>query len=136
MEARFIVLGFPSTCVTHVAALWMRFSSPDEAEAAAQRFKACPRVQLWGNRGAEAYIVLAVEEGEGFWSDYVGEHPETSFGGVEARLVYFDRLFKPEEIRVGGEKVEGDVAPCGSVCGTCPSYGDPCSGCPSLDRFI
>jgi len=136
LEVRFLVLGFLSTRMTHVAALWMRFSSPDEAEAAAHRFKECPKVQLWGNRGAEAYIVLTVEEDGRFWSDYVGEHPEKSFGGVEARLVYFDELFKPEEMRVGREKRAGEVAPCGSVCRTCPSYGDPCGGCPSLDRFM
>lgn len=122
--------------MTHVAALWMRFGSPDEAGAAARRFKGCPKVQFWGNHDAEAYIVLAVDEDERFWSDYVGEHPDTSFGGVEARLVYFDELFKPEEIRVSHEKRGGDVAPCGSVCRTCPSYGDPCGGCPSLGRFI
>lgn len=107
--------------MTHVAALWMRFSSMDKAEAAAHRFKEYPKVQFWGNHGAEAYIVLAVDEEERFWSEYVGEHPETSFGGVEARLVYVDGLFKPEEIRVSNEKVVGDVAPCGSVCRTCPS---------------
>jgi len=122
--------------MTHVAALWMRFSSRDKAEAAAHRFKDCPKVQLWGNHGAEAYIVLAVDGEERFWSDYVGEHPEMSFGGVEAKLAYVDDLFKPEEMHVSHEKVEGEVAPCGSVCRTCPSYGDPCSGCPSLDHSM
>lgn len=91
-------------------------------------------MQFRGNHGAEVYIVLAVDEEERFWSDYVGEYPETSFGGVEARLYYVDGLFKPEEIRVSHEKVGGNVAPCGSVCNTCLTYGSPCSGCPSLDH--
>lgn len=119
--------------MTHVAALWMRFGSPEEAEAAALRFKECPKVHFWGNDGAEAYIVLAVDEDDRFWSDYVGEHPETSFGGVETRLAYVDGLFKPEDMRVSHEKRAGDVAPCGSVCRTCPSYGEPCPGCPALE---
>jgi len=119
--------------MTHVAALWMRFGSPEEAEAAALRFKECPKVQFWGNHGAEAYIVLAVDEDSKFWSDYVGEHPETSFGGVKVRLAYVDGLFKPEEMSVSHEKTGGDDAPCGSGCRTYPSYGEPCPGCPALD---
>jgi hypothetical protein len=120
--------------MTHVAALWTRFGSRDKAEAAAHRFRECPKVQFWGNHGDDANIVLAVDNDERFWSDYVGEHPETSFGGIEARLVYVDELFKPEEMRVSHEKRAGEVAPCGSVCRTCPSHGNPCSGCPSLDH--
>lgn len=118
--------------MTHVAALWMRFGSPEEAEAAALRFKECPKVHFWGNIGAEAYIVLAVDDDGRFWSDYVGEHPETSFGGVKARLTYVECI-KPTEIRVSHEKRDGEVAACGSRCRTCPTYGTPCSGCPSLD---
>jgi len=118
--------------MTHVAVLWMRFSSLEKAEAAALRFKECPKVQFWGNTGAEAYIVLAVENDGRFWSDYVGEHPETSFGGVEARLSYVECI-KPSEIRVSHEKRAGEAAPCGSMCRTCLTYGTLCSGCPSLD---
>lgn len=95
--------------------------------------KSAPKVQFWGNHGAEAYITLAVDEDERFWSDYVDEHPETSFGGVEARLAYFDGLFKPEEIQISNEKMAGDAAQCSSMCCTCPSYGEPCPGCPVLD---
>jgi len=118
--------------MTHVAALWMRFDSPEEAEVAALRFKECSKVHFWGNIGAEAYIVLAVDDDSRFWSDYVGKHPETSFGGVEARLTYVESI-KPTEIRVSHEKTEGDDAPCGSVCRTCPSYGEPCLGCPAVE---
>ena len=118
--------------MTNVAVLWMRFGSREKARAAALRFKECPKVHFWGNIGTEAYIVLAVDDDSRFWSDYVGEHPETSFGGVEARLTYVENI-KPTEIRVSHEKTEGDAAPCGSGCRTCPSYGDPCPGCPALD---
>lgn len=118
--------------MTHVAALWMRFSSRDKAEAAARRFRECPKVHFWGTDGAEAYIVLAVDEDNRFWLDYVRENPETSFGGVEARLTYVESV-KPTEIRVSHEKTEGDDAPCGSGCRTCPSYGDPCPGCPAVE---
>ena len=90
--------------MTQVAALWMRFSSRDEAVAAAHRFKECPKVQFWGNHGAEVYIVLAVDDDERFWSDYVGMHPETSFGGVEAKLTYVECI-KPKETRVSHEKM-------------------------------
>ena len=131
-EVKLLLRVFLSKPMTHVAALWMRFSSRDKAEAAAHRFRECPKVQFWGNHGAEAYIVLAVDEDGRFWSDYVVEHPETSFGGVEARLAYVEGI-KPTEIRVSHEKTEGDVTPCDSVCRTCPTYGTPCSGCPSLD---
>ena len=133
MVVKLLLRAFLSTRMTHVAVLWTRFGSRDKAEAAAHRFKECPKVQFWGNHCAEAYIVLAVDNDERFWSDYVGEHPETSFGGVEARLAYVDELFKPEEMRVSHEKRAGEVAPCGSGCRTCPSYGEPCPGCPALE---
>jgi hypothetical protein len=119
--------------MTHIAMLWIRFSSRDKAEAAAIRFKECPKVHFWGNHGSEAYIIIAVDEGEKFWSDYVGEHPERSFGGVEARIAYIDGLHKPEDIRVSQEKIKGDISPCGSVCQTCPIYCELCLGCPALE---
>lgn len=48
LEAKLLVRGFPSTRMAYVAALWMRFGSPGEAEAAARRFKECPQGAVLG----------------------------------------------------------------------------------------
>jgi len=117
--------------MVHVGVLWMRFESPSGAEAAGARFSGCPKVQFWGRSGAEAFIVLKVPEGGRFWSDFIGDNPGASFGGVEAQLTYLDDIYVPPEIHVGSEKVDGDVSPCGSVCRTCPSL-ERCGGCPAL----
>jgi len=117
--------------MVRVGVLWMRFESPNRAEAAGARFSRCPKVQFWGRSGAEAFIVLKVPEGGRFWSDFIGDNPGASFGGVEARLTYLDDVHVPPEVQVGTEKVDGGVSPCGSVCRTCPSL-ERCGGCPSL----
>ncbi len=109
----------------------MRFKSPGGAEAAGERFSGCPRVHFWGLSGAEAFIVLKVPEGGLFWSDFIRDNPEVSFGGVEARLTYLEVVHVPHEVQIGSEKFEGDVSPCGSVCRTCPSL-ERCGGCPAL----
>ena len=109
----------------------MRFESPERAEAAGARFSGCPKVHFWGRNGAEAFIVLKVPEGGFFWSDFIGDNPGPSFGGVEARLTYLDHVNVPLEVHVSFEKMGGDVSPCGSVCRMCPSL-ERCGGCPSL----
>jgi hypothetical protein len=126
---------FPSTLlslpVTSIAALHMRFKTENDAINAAERYRRCPKVHFWGNKGQEAYIILKVPDGNRFWSDFIAKNPELSFGGTSAELVYLDRIVS-EGIEVSYGKIEGDTAPCGSRCRTCPSYGK-CSGCPSLN---
>jgi len=109
----------------------MRFRSSGEAAAAGRRFANCPKVHFWGNRGAEAYIILKVPEGGCFWSDFIRDNPWETFGGVKASLTYLDAVHVPGSLEVSYEKVEGDVSPCGSICRTCPSLGR-CGGCPAL----
>jgi len=109
----------------------MRFKTENDAIEAAERYKRCPKVHFWGNKGPEAYIILKIPEGNMFWSDFIAEHPELSFGGTSAELIYLDTVM-PEGIEISYEKISGDTAPCESRCRTCPSYGK-CSGCPSLN---
>jgi len=116
--------------MTLIAALWMRFNSAEEAESVGKKYAVCPKVHFWGNSGDEAYIVLKVPKENRFWSDYIGSNPENTFGGTEARLEYIDSVHS-QEIKISYERVEGDTAPCGVNCLTCPSFGT-CSGCPAL----
>ena len=118
--------------MVHIAFVCMRFETEEDAGEAALRFQECPKIHFWGNRKEEAYIILKVPEDKKFWSDFIGENPEMSFGGVEADITYLDELFIPEEIDISYDKVEGNVSPCGSICEDCPSR-DKCSGCPSLN---
>ena len=110
----------------------MQFESKEKAELSAHRFKNCPKVHIWANNESAAYIILKVPNDQRFWSDFVGENPDMSFGGVEAQLTYLDELFFPESIEVSYEKIEGDTAPCGSTCKTCPTL-EVCPGCPALN---
>ncbi|MCW4051418.1 MAG: hypothetical protein NWE89_16980 [Candidatus Bathyarchaeota archaeon] len=114
------------------AVLWMRFESTEKALKSGRRFSTCPKVQFWANNGPEAYVILHVEDDQRFWTDYVGANPETGFGGVEAQLTYMETPLKPSKMFSPVEKREGEVAPCGSRCLTCPTYKNPCTGCPAL----
>jgi hypothetical protein len=116
--------------MTHVASFWMRFNSAEEAEKAGKKYGSCPKVHFWGNKDDEAHIILKVPEDNKFWSDYVGENPENTFGGTEARIEYIGAVQSPEPI-ISYDKIEGERAPCGARCNTCPAYG-MCSGCPAL----
>jgi len=49
-----------------------------------------------GNRKDEAYIILKVPEDNKIWSDFIGENPEMSFGGIESSLTYLDDLYITE----------------------------------------
>lgn len=118
--------------MTYTAVLWIRFKSKEDAKKSAERYQECPKIHFWGNKDEEAYIILKVPDDNKFWSDFIKENPESSFGGVEAKLKYLEELFTPKKISVSYAKVEGDVSPCGSKCGLCPSK-EKCSGCPSLE---
>jgi len=109
----------------------MRFNSAEEANKAGKKYRMCPKIHFWGNAGNEAYLILKVPDDNKFWSDYIGSKPENTFGGVEARLEYMNTVHSPE-VEITYEKVEGDTAPCGSKCSTCPAYGQ-CTGCPVLN---
>jgi hypothetical protein len=117
--------------MTHIAALFMKFESHKKAKISADRFKLCPKVHFWANSGEAAYIILKVPNNQKFWSDFVVENPEKSFGGLEAQITYLDELVTPEKIEISYEKNMGDVTPCGSRCKTCPTLG-VCPGCPAL----
>ena len=121
--------------MTLLAALFMQFESKEKAQISAHRFKNCPKVHFWASNDESAYIILKVPDDQKFWSDFVGENPDKSFGGVEAQLTYLDKLFSPESIEISYNKIEGDNAPCGSKCKTCPTLG-VCPGCPSLNLDI
>jgi hypothetical protein len=110
----------------------MRYQSEKEAIYAAERYRRCPKVYFWGNKKKEAYIILRIPEENKYWSDYIAEYPESSFGGVAATLIYLEELFVPTNIEVNYDKIPVDTSPCGSRCRACPSYGQ-CSGCPSLN---
>ena len=109
----------------------MRFESREKASVSARRFRDCPKVHFWANKGEDAYIVLKVPEGGKFWSDYIRDNPEETFGGYSASLTYLTELIKPEKITVDDAKIPGGTSPCGSHCQTCPTLAQ-CGGCPAL----
>ena len=111
--------------------LHMEYDSQEDADRYARRFSGCPRVSLWATRGSDAYIILAVPGRERYWAEYIGDHPEQTFGGVKADLVFAERVHTPG-LGMRVPKELGDVSPCGSHCATCPAYtSDSCVGCPA-----
>ena len=66
-----------------------------------------------------------------FWSDFVGENLEKSFGEIGVKLTYLDQLFVPESIEISYEKLDEDTTPFGSICKTCPAL-EVCPGFPAL----
>jgi hypothetical protein len=117
--------------MTIIASLIMRFNSCEEALNSAKKYRNCPKVHFWANNSEVAHIILKVPDDNKFWSDYIREHPESTFGGIDSDLTYLESLIVPQSIEVDYGKVEGNIAPCGSSCNVCPTFGT-CSGCPSL----
>lgn len=117
--------------MVHVATLWMRFASEEEADETGKKYCCCPKVHFWANKGDEAYIILKVPDDNKFWSDYIRDNPKNTFGGEEAQLVYLEKEYSPS-LEISYEKVEGITAPCGACCTTCPAFGT-CTGCPALN---
>lgn len=109
----------------------MRFASEEEAEKTGKQYGCCPKVSFWATKGNEAYVTLKVPEDNKFWSDYIGENPKGTFGAEEAQLVYLEKEYTTP-LEISYEKVEGDTAPCGASCKTCPAIGK-CTGCPALN---
>lgn len=115
--------------------LYMEYESPEAAVKYAKRFGGCPRVYFWATMGNDAYILLAIPERERYWAEYIGEHPEPTFGGVKADLVFAEIVHTSGYgMRVPEEP--GDVSPCGSHCVACPAYtSDSCVGCPATVHY-
>ncbi|MDH5199539.1 MAG: hypothetical protein OEW93_01525 [Candidatus Bathyarchaeota archaeon] len=113
--------------------LRMEYGSPESAERGALRYGGCPRVAFWATKGSDAYIVLRVGEDERFWAEYIGEHPENTFGGRRAELVFAEKIHRPILEMKKPEEL-GDVSPCGSRCTTCPGYAT-CTGCPATIHY-
>jgi hypothetical protein len=109
--------------------LYMEYDSPDSTVWSTGKYGGCPHVAFWATRGSSAYIVLAVDESKRFWAEYITEHPEETFGGIRADLVFVDKVHSPlPGVRIPREL--GEISPCGSDCATCPAY-DNCPGCPA-----
>lgn len=115
--------------------LYMEYDSPEAAERSARRYGGCPRVYFWATKGSNAYIILTLPEQERYWAEYIGEHPEQTFGGVKADLVFAEEVHTPGlGMRVPEEP--SDVSPCGSHCATCLAYtGGSCVGCPATVHY-
>lgn len=113
--------------------LYMEYDSPNSAVRSANKFGGCPHVAFWATKGSSAYIVLTMDEAKGFWAEYIGEHPEVTFGGVRADLVFVDEIHAPlPGMRIPEEP--GEISPCGHNCATCPAYDD-CPGCPATVHY-
>lgn len=113
--------------------LYIEYGSPDSAVRSARKFGGCPHVAFWATKGSDAYIVLALDESKRFWAEYVAEHPEETFEGVRADLVFADEVHTHlPGVRIPTEL--GEVSPCGSDCATCPAYDD-CPGCPATVHY-
>lgn len=65
----------------HIAFLSMRFKTEEDAVKAASRYQLCPKIYFWGNKEETAYIILNLLEDNKFWSDFIAEKPQMSFGG-------------------------------------------------------
>ena len=113
--------------------LCIEYGSSGEAERSVQRFGACPHVVFWAMKENTAYIILTVPEEKRFWVEYIGEHPEQTFGGRTAELVIADRVHTPV-LKIRKPEVQGVVSPCDSNCAECPSYSH-CMGCPATVHY-
>ena len=121
--------------MTLIAVLFMQYETPEKATASAHRFRGCPKVHFWGNNGKDAYVILKVPDGQRFWSDFIGENPEKSFGGIEASLEYLDHLYSPMSFsREPSSK--GERSPCYSLCPECLYYTNPYNRCAATRHKI
>jgi len=111
----------------------LEYDSHDSAVSSARKFGGCPHVAFWATNGSHAYIILAIDESKRFWAEYVAEHPEKTFGGVKADLVFPDEVYTPlSQRKLPDELLE--ISPCGSNCATCPAY-ENCPGCPATVHY-
>ena len=112
--------------------VWMLFESKEKAIKSSQKFSNCPKILFWGNNNKESHIIVNVSDEQRFWVEYIAENPSTSFGGIKAKITDI-KLMKPINISNDIIKLKQDITPCGSVCKICPSFTNPCNGCPALD---
>lgn len=114
--------------------LHIMYPSREAAERSTERYKDCPHVFFWATEGHDAYVMLALEEEQRFWAEYIRDHPERTFGGTKAELVFAEKVYHLEpSMRIPDGL--GDVSPCDSNCASCPSYGNPCGGCPATVHY-
>ena len=118
----------PETLICGVLSL--EFDSLEKAAKSAEKLRDCPHIWFWATKGSTAHIVLTVPEGKKWWAEYIADHPERTFGGNKADLIFQDRVHQPQmlEMRIPSEL--GERTPCGSHCPSCPSY-IRCIGCPA-----
>jgi hypothetical protein len=118
----------------------MRFDTKEAAGEFVLRFSACPvwPIMARGLRANEV-VVLALELAAQAHGDFSQEGNTLALNPhlLGAREVSFCRddallaLFSVHTLETG----YADAVPCGSDCEHCPSFGNPCRGCPAYYRY-
>jgi hypothetical protein len=118
------------TSPTVCAILNLEYETPKEADKYANIFKNCPHVKFWGNNHTSTTIILEIPPEKTEWVEYIQKFPETTFGGIDAKLTYV-KLYYPAKFNLK-EFEEKEVSPCGSKCNNCVSLHHLCPGCPAV----
>ena len=118
----------------------IHFDTPEKAAAFCARFAGCPvwPVVVRGASDTEV-LVLALEldcQRHGDFSQQgntLANHPEL-LGAAQVRFRRDDGLLDlfPNH---GLDTGYAASIPCGSDCETCPSFKNPCQGCPAFYRY-
>ncbi|HHX66083.1 MAG TPA: hypothetical protein GX702_14490 [Chloroflexi bacterium] len=118
----------------------IRFETADEAGDFLAQYSACPvwPVMTRGLRPNEV-VVLALEPVAQHHCDFSQENNSLvlnpDYLGAEAVMFRRDDglldLFPRHSLETG----YADEPPCGSDCGRCPSFREPCRGCPACYRY-
>ena len=119
----------------------MDFTTPDDARRFVERYSACPVWPIVSQLGDRRRVfVLAVELRAQRHGDFSQEsntlvrHPE--YVGAQRVLFRRDDALSEGLLRPSLQTGTASNPPCGSDCGRCSSYQEPCRGCPATLLFL
>ena len=102
----------------------------NKAKQIAHRFQVCPYVDFMATKGVQLLAVLLFPERKRWWAEYIGKHPNETFGLQNAEVTFMEEVHYPRRMRSRLPDRKQDISPCKSNCGTCQFYGE-CDGCPA-----
>lgn len=106
----------------------------ERAQQIANKQKSCPYIHFIATKGSKIYATIFIPAQEKWWAEYIEESPQKTLGLQSALLTFVDRLHYPTSMQLRLPETSQKIAPCGSNCGTCPSY-ERCSGCPATSFY-
>jgi len=116
------------------ALLFGEGDSKSRVEQIAARFGKCPYVGLMTTKGTQLFAVFFLPRRQKWWIEYIEKKPRRTLGLRKARVTVVDHIQYPRRVETRRPKRTRKLSPCGSSCGTCPSYGR-CLGCPSTPFY-